>query len=383
MLSGLPPFDMRVAFLNALTGRNAMIYHNSWHDWTGANQPRRYGPLTGLAIDGWRRLTAPPTRLVCISPAAQAGLGAFAGQTPHLIPHAVEDAFGVVVERPQDQPLNVLYVGFLETRKGIGEVLACAERMPHLRFTVLGDGPRRPEVEAAAAAGRLAYHGHVKDRARILEIFRAHDVLLLPSRRTPTWEELFGRVIIEAMATGMPVAASDHIGPKLLISPASTGNCFRRATSTAMSAGWTRWPRTARAWRRCAPPHGSRPAPISNRRYPPPGPSCLPMRWSMRAARARRHEDPAGQRLLSAPQGWRRGNRGRGAGRRAGAGGPRCDRAHRIGRPVATRRAGDLDRAGSALGSPTDPKRGVARRAQRLLNASPVGAAALERVAKT
>lgn len=33
-------------------------------------------------------------------------------------------------------------------------------------------------------------------------------------------------------------------------------------------------------------------------------------------------------------------------------------------------------------GSPTDPKRGVARRAQRLLNASPVGAAALERVAK-
>ena len=227
VLSGLPPFDMRVAFLNALTGRNAMIYHNSWHDWTGANQPRRYGPLTGLAIDGWRRLTAPPTRLVCISPAAQSGLGAFAGQTPHLIPHAVEDAFGVVVERPQDQPLNVLYVGFLETRKGIGEVLACAERMPHLRFTVLGDGPRRPEVEAAAAAGRLAYHGHVKDRARILEIFRAHDVLLLPSRRTPTWEELFGRVIIEAMATGMPVAASDHIGPKLLISPGVDGQLFQ------------------------------------------------------------------------------------------------------------------------------------------------------------
>lgn len=227
VLSGLPPFDMRVAFLNALTERNTMIYHNSWHDWTGANQPRSYGPLTGLAIDGWRRLTAPPTRLVCISPAAQAGLGAFAGQTPLLIPHAVEDAFGGVVARPQDQPLRALYVGFLETRKGIGEVLACAERLPHMRFTVLGDGPRRAEVEAAATAGRLTYHGHVQDRGRILEIFRDHDVLLLPSKRTPTWEELFGRVIIEAMATGMPVAASGHIGPKLLISPGVDGQLFQ------------------------------------------------------------------------------------------------------------------------------------------------------------
>lgn len=227
ILSGLPPFDLRVRHLNALTRRNAMIYHNSWHDWSGGNQPRRYGPLTGLAMDGWRTLTAPPTRLVCISPASQAGLGEFAGQTPSLIPHAVEDSFGVITARPQDQPLKVLYVGFLETRKGIGEVLACAQRLPHIHFTVLGDGPRRAEVEAAASTGRLSYHGHVKDRARILEIFRDHDVLLLPSRRTPSWEELFGRVIIEAMATGMPVAASDHIGPKLLIAPGVDGELFR------------------------------------------------------------------------------------------------------------------------------------------------------------
>jgi glycosyltransferase involved in cell wall biosynthesis len=34
-------------------------------------------------------------------------------------------------------------------------------------------------------------------------------VLVLPSRTTPTWKEQFGRVLIEAMAYGVPVIGSD------------------------------------------------------------------------------------------------------------------------------------------------------------------------------
>jgi glycosyltransferase involved in cell wall biosynthesis len=37
---------------------------------------------------------------------------------------------------------------------------------------------------------------------------REIDVLVLPSRTTATWREQFGRVLIEAMATGTPVVGS-------------------------------------------------------------------------------------------------------------------------------------------------------------------------------
>jgi len=45
----------------------------------------------------------------------------------------------------------------------------------------------------------------------------ALDVLVLPSRTTPRWKEQFGRVIVEALACGVPVVGSDsgHI-PRLI-----------------------------------------------------------------------------------------------------------------------------------------------------------------------
>jgi glycosyltransferase involved in cell wall biosynthesis len=38
---------------------------------------------------------------------------------------------------------------------------------------------------------------------------RAMDVLCAPSRTTARWKEQFGRMLIEAMACGVPVVASD------------------------------------------------------------------------------------------------------------------------------------------------------------------------------
>jgi glycosyltransferase involved in cell wall biosynthesis len=40
-------------------------------------------------------------------------------------------------------------------------------------------------------------------------LFRAMDLLCAPSRTTKRWKEQFGRMLIEAMACGVPVAASD------------------------------------------------------------------------------------------------------------------------------------------------------------------------------
>ena len=48
----------------------------------------------------------------------------------------------------------------------------------------------------------------------------SHDILLSLSQRTSTWQELFGLVIAEALATGCGVIASDHIGPRAILKDA-------------------------------------------------------------------------------------------------------------------------------------------------------------------
>jgi len=52
--------------------------------------------------------------------------------------------------------------------------------------------------------------------------------LILPSRKFKNWEELFGIVIIEAMATGIPVIASNCIGPKEIIENGKDGILFKK-----------------------------------------------------------------------------------------------------------------------------------------------------------
>jgi glycosyltransferase involved in cell wall biosynthesis len=59
--------------------------------------------------------------------------------------------------------------------------------------------------------------GWINDKDEMASIFKEHDILLNPSIRYKDWEELFGIVNIEAMASCLAVIASSHIGPKEII----------------------------------------------------------------------------------------------------------------------------------------------------------------------
>ena len=105
------------------------------------------------------------------------------------------------------------YVGRLVEEKGIIDaVRALAETPSDVTMLVAGDGPLRSAIEQLAAQlnvlSRLRLVGNVAPH-ELPTLMNALNVLLLPSRTTPTWKEQYGRVIIEAHACGIPVIGSN------------------------------------------------------------------------------------------------------------------------------------------------------------------------------
>lgn len=153
--------------------------------------------------------------------------------------------FGVdpTVFHPVPKPDGPFTIGFfnrLIPAKGpmlALEALRWLPRDSRLRF--VGDGPMRGEIEreivSRALEGRVTVEPRVPSRL-MPEAVRSVDVIVLPSLTTGTWKEQFGRILIEAMASGVPVVGSDSgeiprvIGDAGLIVPEGDA----RALSTAL-----------------------------------------------------------------------------------------------------------------------------------------------------
>ena len=92
-------------------------------------------------------------------------------------------------------------------------------RCPNLGLVVAGDGPLRRSLERLS--GKLGLQGKVVFlgfRRRIWEVLKALDAFVLPSRR-----EGLGVSILEAMACGLPVIATDVGGISEAVSDGDTG----------------------------------------------------------------------------------------------------------------------------------------------------------------
>lgn len=130
---------------------------------------------------------------------------------------------GDAAARP-DGPLQLLFVGHNFQLKGLRwalEALAEARRRGvDARLTVAGRG----HVSLfAAIARRLGVPSHVRfagvvDRATLADLYRASDLLL-----HPTFYDPFPRVIVEALASGVPVATTEVCGGAEIITPGESG----------------------------------------------------------------------------------------------------------------------------------------------------------------
>jgi glycosyltransferase involved in cell wall biosynthesis len=91
-------------------------------------------------------------------------------------------------------------------------LLLAAAQVTGVRVRILGAGPERRLL--ADLTDRLGLRDRVTVEPMIPStqmpaLLTQLDALVLPSRTRPNWKEQFGRVLIEAMACGVPVIGSD------------------------------------------------------------------------------------------------------------------------------------------------------------------------------
>ena len=129
-----------------------------------------------------------------------------------LLPLGVDlDRFTPRGDTPPVDVLRVGFVGRLIRHKGVDVLLRAAATDPRITVEIFGAGPDLERlvglVEQLGTGGRVAFHGHVPE-PRIPDVYGYFDVLAVPSIPLPSWVEQFGRVVVEAMASGVPVVAS-------------------------------------------------------------------------------------------------------------------------------------------------------------------------------
>jgi phosphatidyl-myo-inositol alpha-mannosyltransferase len=181
-----------------------------------------YGGWSPAYEFGSRALKSYAERLhgrIAVSAAARHFIDRYFPGDYKVLPNGVDlDRFrrAVPLSRWQDGTPNVLFVGRFEPRKGVLDILKAHRILRRegreSRLLLVGGGPQEREARRYVATRRLGgveFLGRVSDSERD-QLFKTADVYVSPA----TGRESFGIVLLEAMAAGAPVVASDIHGYK-------------------------------------------------------------------------------------------------------------------------------------------------------------------------
>ena len=202
-------------------------------------------PVTQAAVALARRFHAPARLTYVATPSVEVQLRdwGFGGRMVRLTRGVDCSLFHPGPERPPADPPVLLFVGRIAPEKNIEAFLRLSEvETGPVRKVVIGDGPqlaalrrRHPEVTFRGALSGAA----------LAEAYRAADLFVFPSRT-----DTFGLVLIEAMSSGLPIAAFPAPGPRDIVTApqlGATDTDLGRAIHRALKAPGSRRARHAHA----------------------------------------------------------------------------------------------------------------------------------------
>ena len=110
-----------------------------------------------------------------------------------------------------NNPLKIIYVGYLRYAKGIDTLIEVIKRLEERRFNyqfhIVGDGDMYSTlhqlIDDLKIDNHICLYGHIDNRDRLLSLLRSSDLFFFPSL-----SEGSPRVVIEAMSQGCPVLST-------------------------------------------------------------------------------------------------------------------------------------------------------------------------------
>ena len=191
----------------------------------------------------WRlwidRLTDPLVdRHVCVSQGVaqfSADRGGLPKEKLVVIPNGVDLARFGRPEKDESEHSTVTYVGRLDRQKGLSWLLDTAAvwlpELPNCDLLLVGEGPERGTSRPSAAGWGFPTASILLGwRADIPQILAASRLLVLPS----LWEGM-PNAVLEAMAAGLPVVATDVEGVRELLGPTADGQVAPLGDSQAFT----------------------------------------------------------------------------------------------------------------------------------------------------
>lgn len=142
------------------------------------------------------------------------------------IPSGVEASIVSDTIKSTGSKLKFVYLGRYERRKGVEELNKAIKSFkdPNFEFHFIGPIPEEKKLQMSF----VTYHGEVRDKQELNNSLRQCDVLVCPS-----WSEGMPNVILEAMANGLTVLAT-NVGATNVLVNEKTGWLIERSSVNAV-----------------------------------------------------------------------------------------------------------------------------------------------------
>ncbi|WP_433745992.1 glycosyltransferase family 4 protein [Falsibacillus pallidus] len=116
----------------------------------------------------------------------------------------------------------LLYVGRLSPEKDVEILNQVIQQFPEsyknqIHWLIVGDGPSRMEMQSKLAGHPVTFTGYLGGE-ELAEVYASSDLFVFPSA-----SETFGNVVLEAMASGLPVITSNKGGVKNIVKHGKNG----------------------------------------------------------------------------------------------------------------------------------------------------------------
>jgi len=210
----LLPFQI----LRASTSANVATFHDTPPETLG-------GRLTRHAFRAMSRYLAPRLEaMIAVSSSPAGHLVGRPGRQLHIVPPCTDLGPYFAGAEPlaalRDERINILYLGRLDRRKGIYQLLEAYRELSRearpVRLLIAGDGDELPGVRRHIAEHGLAEVVVLGPVAEVEKprVYASADVFCAPALHG----ESFGIVLVEAMASGKPVVAAANSGFRTVLS---------------------------------------------------------------------------------------------------------------------------------------------------------------------